>query len=86
MIQEDSKKLVADCANLQKQVLEKFANAVLEEVADQIKSRDARISSLENTLGTLILWSQRELGKSAVKELLEMMDAAPPMNSHQQEN
>lgn len=74
-MRSQAKELVANCADLQRQVLEKFALGVLEEVADQIKARDAKIARLEKALGTFIAWSQMQLGEAATKELLDMLNA-----------
>lgn len=72
-MRKEAKDLVKNCADLQQQVLEKFATAVLEEVADQIKARDARIAALETTLGTFIAWSAQHLGEHGVKALMEIL-------------
>ena len=73
-MREQAKELVAKCADLQQRVLEKFATAVLEELADQINVRDDKIKRLEKTLGTFIAWSQMQLGEAAMKELLDMLE------------
>lgn len=72
-MRKEAKELVKDCADLQQQVLEKFATAVLEEVADQIKARDSKIAALEKTVATFISCMYRELGKTATEQLLDTL-------------
>ena len=57
-------------------VLEKYTASILEEMHDQLESRDAEIANLRTVLGTAIAWLQQHYGDVATKRLLEMLDVA----------
>ena len=57
-------------------VLEKYTASILEEMHDQLASRDAEIENLRAVLGTAIAWLQQHYGDAATKQLLEMLDKA----------
>ena len=61
-------------------VFEKYTASILEEIHDQLASRDAEIENLRTVLGTAIAWLQQHYGDAATKQLLEMLDKAESHN------
>lgn len=79
---EDYRKHAADLAETASKllagVLEKYTASILEEMHDQLQTRDAEIEKLRKTLGTAIAWLRQEYGDSAMHELLDMLGPNAP--------
>ena len=73
-LNKQRKELAKISLDLIKNIVEGHTKSLLEEVHDQIKTRDTEIKKLKGTLGKLISWNRLELGDSAVKQLLEELD------------
>jgi len=73
-IKEHAKKLSKEPSDLISKVMEKYTLAILEEMADQLKARDRKISKLEEALKTSIAWQSQQLGDHGVKQLLDMIE------------
>lgn len=59
-------------------VLEKYTASVLEEMHDQLRTRDAEIEKLRKTLGTAIARLRQEYGDAVMEELRDMLGPSSP--------
>ena len=70
---QQAAELAGPASELLAGVLEKYTRAILEEMHDQMRTRDAKIEKLRKTLGTAIAWLRQEYGDAAMHELLDML-------------
>lgn len=70
---EQAQELFAPSVKCIESVLLKSGAAMLEQMHTELSTRDAEIERLNDVVGTLICWLQRELGTGPAQQLLDRL-------------